>query len=62
MPIVQIEMFEGRTIEQKRKMADKVTAALVETLDCPKEAVTLIIREIKGEHYAEGGLLFIDTK
>lgn len=60
MPVVQIEMFEGRTIEQKRKMVDKVTGALVETLDCPKEAVTILIREIKREHFAQGGLLFID--
>lgn len=60
MPIVQIEMFEGRTPEQKREMVKEVTNALVKTVDCPPEAVRIIIREMKKEHYAVAGLLFSD--
>jgi len=60
MPIVQIEMFEGRTPEQKREMVKEVTKALVKTVDCPPEAVKIIIREMKKEHFAEAGLLFSD--
>ncbi len=60
MPIVQIEMFEGRTLEQKRNMVKEVTSALVKTVDCPPEAVRIIIREMKKENYAVTGLLSCD--
>jgi 4-oxalocrotonate tautomerase family enzyme len=30
MPLVQITMLEGRTVDQKRKLAKRITDALVE--------------------------------
>ena len=60
MPVVQIEIFEGRTIDQKRKMVAKVTEALVETINCRSEAVKIIIRELKRENLSEDGVLYID--
>ncbi len=60
MPILQVEILEGRSVEQKRAMAEKVTQAVCETLVCPPEAVTIIIREIKPEHLAKGGKLSLD--
>lgn len=60
MPIVQVEMLKGRTVEQKRAMAQKVTDAIVETLVCPKEAVKIIIREMENENYSESGVLRCD--
>lgn len=60
MPIVQIEMIEGRTVEQKRALAQRITQALVDTVNCPPEAVSVIIREMKRENYARAGKLHID--
>ncbi len=57
MPVVQVEMMAGRTVEQKREMVKKVTQALVESVGCPSEAVTIIIREMEKENYAHGGEL-----
>ncbi|MBO8168954.1 MAG: 4-oxalocrotonate tautomerase [Thermoanaerobacteraceae bacterium] len=62
MPVVQIEMIEGRTEEQKRQLVKNVTNAVVESVDCKPEAVKIIIREMKKEHYAEGGVLYKDKK
>ncbi|KAF0194008.1 MAG: 4-oxalocrotonate tautomerase [Bacillota bacterium] len=62
MPTVQIEMLQGRTIEQKRKLVEKVTEAIAGSLTCPREAVTIIIREMAPEHFAKGGILRIDNK
>ena len=31
MPILQVEMWKGRTVEQKRAMVNKVTEAISET-------------------------------
>ena len=44
MPIVQIDMLEGRSVDQKRAMVAKVTEAIVETANCTPEVVTVIIR------------------
>ena len=60
MPTVQIEMLEGRTIEQKRELAKKVTLAVMESVNVPADAVKVIIREMKKENYAEGGVLRCD--
>lgn len=62
MPIIQVEMLKGRTLEQKRALAEKVTQAVVETANCPKEAVKIIIREMEFENYSQGGVLKCDEK
>lgn len=60
MPILQVDLLKGRTIEQKRAMAEKVTQVLVETVNCKAEDVKIIIREMEREHYAGGGVLMSD--
>lgn len=62
MPILQVEILKGRTVEQKREMVRKVTDAITETLNCPKEAVSIIIREMEWENYAKAGVLKADSK
>jgi len=62
MPILQLEILKGRTVEQKREMVRKVTDAITETLNCPKEAVSIIIREMEWENYAKAGVLKVDSK
>ena len=60
MPIVNIKIVEGRTVEQKRALAKKVTEALVETIGARAEAVTISIEDTKRENIASGGVLNID--
>lgn len=60
MPILQVEILKGRTVEQKREMVKKVTEAVSETLNCPIEAVSIIIREMDTENFAKAGKLRVD--
>jgi len=60
MPIVQIDMLEGRTMEQKRAMVAKVTEAITATVNCPPEAVTIIIRDMPASHLGKAGKLRSD--
>lgn len=60
MPIVQIELLEGRNTEQKRKLVSNVTNAICESVDCPKESVTIILREMPNDHLAKAGILDCD--
>jgi len=62
MPILQVEILKGRTVEQKREMVKKVTDAITETLNCPKEAVRIIIREMESENFAKAGVLKVDSQ
>ncbi|MGE7622135.1 2-hydroxymuconate tautomerase [Viridibacillus sp. NPDC096237] len=56
MPIVTIKMIEGRTDEQKRNLVEKVTAAISETVDAPKENISIIIEDMQKSHFAVGGV------
>ena len=60
MPIVQIDMLEGRTVDQKRALVQKVTEAITETANCPASAVTVILREMPKENLGQGGKLRAD--
>ena len=60
MPIVQIDMLEGRTVEQKRELVRKVTAAICETASCSPEEVKIVIRDMSKDNYGDGGKLRSD--
>jgi 4-oxalocrotonate tautomerase len=62
MPIVQVTMLKGRSIEQKRKLAARITDAMVEDANATKEAVVITFIEITREDYSNSGVLLADKK
>ncbi|PYX36108.1 MAG: 4-oxalocrotonate tautomerase, partial [Acidobacteria bacterium] len=56
MPMVQITMLEGRSAEQKRKMAQRITDVLVEEAAARREAIVVAFHEVSKESYASGGV------
>jgi len=56
MPLAQIHILEGRTPEQKKKMINEVTTALINSLDVPRENVRVVIYEVPKSHWSVGGL------
>ena len=60
MPMVQITMLTGRTVDQKRKIAKRITDALVEEAGARREAIIVAFNEVSKESYASGGELMID--
>ena len=62
MPIVQIDMLQGRTVELKREMVKKLTDVIVETANCPPQAVTIVIREMSEENLGTAGMLRVDKQ
>ncbi len=55
MPIVEITMIEGRTPEAKRRLIAKVTDAIVEAIEAPRDSIRVILREIPALHFGAGG-------
>jgi 4-oxalocrotonate tautomerase len=62
MPHIQITMLRGRTTEQKRKIVQRLTDAMVEEAKTSREAVVVTIIEVEREDYASGGVLMADRK
>ncbi len=60
MPVIQVTLLKGRTIEQKRKLAARLTDAMVEEAGARREAVTVTMVEVSREDYASGGVLMAD--
>jgi 4-oxalocrotonate tautomerase len=60
MPIIQIHLIEGRSIEQKRAMVEKVTAAVCETVNVTPEHVKIIMLDMAKHDYATAGVLKCD--
>ena len=56
MPIVIVEMKEGRTVEQKKQLVAGITTAFVE-IGAPAEAVRIILKDIPKNNFAVGGKL-----
>jgi 4-oxalocrotonate tautomerase len=62
MPYVTVKMLEGRTEEQKKALAEKVTAAVSETTGAPAEKIVVFIEEMSKNHYAVGGKRLSDEE
>jgi 4-oxalocrotonate tautomerase len=60
MPVVTIQMWEGRTTEQKRGLVRAVTDAMVEHAGAKPDALHVIIHEYPLENWALAGTLGID--
>ncbi|CAM4353318.1 4-oxalocrotonate tautomerase [Comamonas aquatilis] len=58
MPTYHIELFEGRSLEQKRKLVEEVTRVTTEVLGSAPESVDIIITDVKRENWATGGKLW----
>jgi len=56
MPIVQISLVQGRTPEKKEQLIKKVTDAIVEALQIPKERVHIVLNEVTKENIGRGGV------
>lgn len=62
MPTIRIDLFEGRTPEQKKNLVKAVTQAVVDTLGGKPEAVDIILYDIKRGDWATGGELWSEKK
>ncbi len=60
MPTIRVELFEGRTVEQKRALAKALTEAVVNTLGGSAASVDIVFSEVARHDWATGGTLWSD--
>ena len=62
MPIIQVHLFEGKTLDQKRALVANMTDAVVKSLNCAPDAVRIILQEMAKQDHAVAGVLTADKK
>jgi len=62
VPVVIVEMFEGRSVEQKRKLVAAITQAMVEHCDSNPAHLHVIIHDVPLESWGRDGLLAADRE
>jgi 4-oxalocrotonate tautomerase len=62
MPIYRIEMLEGRTVTQKKKLVEEITRVSVEVLGGSPESVHVVITDVPRENWATGGKLWSEPR
>jgi 4-oxalocrotonate tautomerase len=56
MPVLIVEMWEGRTLEQKKQLVIGLTEAFVK-IGTPADAVEIILKDNSKNNWARGGKL-----
>jgi 4-oxalocrotonate tautomerase len=56
MPFITVEMWQGRTIQQKKQLAEDITQAFVR-IGTAKEQVHIIFKDNPKHNWADGGKL-----
>jgi 4-oxalocrotonate tautomerase len=60
MPLITVQMYEGRTVEQKRELVEAITEAVVRIAKTTPEATQIIITDIPKHNWASAGKLASD--
>lgn len=60
MPIVRVNMFEGRSLAKKRYMAQEITKIVAEVCEVDEGGVHVLIEEMSRDNWARGGTLHRD--
>jgi 4-oxalocrotonate tautomerase len=60
MPIVNIQLLEGRPEEKIKELISQVTETIVGTLNVPKETVRVLVNELPKTHWGIAGVAVSD--
>ena len=62
MPIVTVQMWSGRTEEQKAELAKAITDAVVKVAKTTPEATIVIFQDVERENWVQGGVPASETR
>jgi 4-oxalocrotonate tautomerase len=62
LPVIQITLSKGRTVEQKRELVQIITEESARILKTKNENIRILIYEVEGENWSNAGILGLDMK
>jgi len=60
MPIIRVEMFPGRTLDQKRDLVRELTDGFVRACGGAGDRLHVVVTEVEREDWGVGGELMSD--
>ena len=60
MPTIHVQLFAGRTVDQKRALARALTDATVATLGGKPDSIDVVFTDVEKHDWATGGELWSD--
>lgn len=60
MPVIQITMSQGRSVDQKRELVKVFTKEAARILGTKEDAVRVLIYEVSKENWGNAGVLGLD--
>ena len=58
MPTLRVELFEGRTPQQKAELAKELTAACVRVLGGTPDGVDVVFFDVARQDWSTGGVMW----
>jgi 4-oxalocrotonate tautomerase len=62
MPVIQITVSQGRSVEQKRELVKVLTKETARIMKTQEEKVRILIYEVSKENWGNAGMLGLDMK
>ncbi|MDB5863452.1 MAG: isochorismatase [Betaproteobacteria bacterium] len=62
MPVVTVQLWTGRTVNQKRRLVAAITDAMVQHGDCGPDHLHVIIQDVPKDSWGRAGRLGIDNE
>lgn len=60
MPMIRVEMFKGRSVEQKRALVKELTDTFVRAAGGTPESVSIVLSDVDKSDWGSGGQLASD--
>ncbi|HET7175326.1 MAG TPA: 4-oxalocrotonate tautomerase [Gammaproteobacteria bacterium] len=60
MPIIRVEMWTGRTLDQKRELVEVLTRETARIVGTEPDSIYIVIEDVKKENWGAGGRLCSD--
>lgn len=60
MPVIKIDMFKGRSVEQKRELAKVLTEGYVQVCGGKPQSVWIVFEDVDKSNWSLGGELASD--
>lgn len=62
MPFVSVKLLKGRSLEQKRELAQAITDAMERICSAPRQGTMVVFEEYEKEDWSVAGQLVADRK
>jgi 4-oxalocrotonate tautomerase len=60
MPIIRLELLEGRSLKQKRELVEVLTRETSRIAGCTPASITVVIEDVHKENWGVAGQLLAD--